>query len=636
MISGNKITGGVMKILINFFAFLFFVSTNFSATGNLKGKITDSKTGDPLVGANVIILNHTWGAATAIDGKYEIKNIPVGVYSVKISYVGYEPKIIHKINIEANKTYVVNAELEADFVLHDIVVSQPKVLMEKSQANTQSLIMNGQSLYSQTGGYSCGVTSNWPSTEEYNKINDNIFKEVMKNPLSTFSADVDYGSYSNARRYLLQGKLPPKDAVRVEEFINYFQYDYPKPDDEHPLAIYTEFSNCPWNKENKLVHIGIKGTALEAKNQKPSNLVFLIDVSGSMLPKNKLPLLKRAFKMFTEKLRDDDVISIVVYAGSTGLVLPATKGSDKCKIIDALERLQAGGSTAGGAGMVLAYKTAEENFIKNGNNRVIWATDGDFNVGVSNTRDLVRFLEEKRAKGIFLTVLGFGEGNIKDNRLEQLADNGNGHYAYIDNILEAKKILVDEIGSTLFTIAKDVKIQVEFNPATVKAYRLVGYENRLLNAEDFENDKKDAGEIGSGHSVTALYEIVPRKDDEKISNDDMRYQEVSINNSSNFQNEIGNVKIRYQLPNEDKSKLITKVVTKEIMKPTANFKFAAAVAMFGMHLRDSEFKGDTNLESILKLAENSIEKDKSGYHSEFVKLVKLSENLHEYAGALEW
>lgn len=635
-----------MKILINFFAFLFFVSTNFSATGNLKGKITDAQSGEPLVGANVVLVDHTWGAATDINGDYFIKNVPVGIYSVKVSYVGYESKTFHDVKIEKNKDSELNVQLKNDFTIPEVTVIEKRPLIEKRSTNSVKIISadelhrlpqsgNVDQNHLRGARYDLGLNPNWPSTEEYNKINDNIFKDVQKNPLSTFSADVDYGSYSNARRYLLQGKLPPKDAVRVEEFINYFQYDYPKPNGEHPLAIYTEFSDCPWNKENKLLHIGIKGTELEAKNQKPSNLVFLIDVSGSMLPENKLPLLKRAFKMFTEKLRDDDVVSIVVYAGSTGLVLPATEGSEKCKIIDALDRLQAGGSTAGGAGMVLAYKTAEENFIKNGNNRVIWATDGDFNVGVSNTGDLVRFLEEKRAKGIFLTVLGFGEGNIKDNRLEQLADNGNGHYAYIDNILEAKKVLVDEIGATLFTIAKDVKIQVEFNPATVKAYRLVGYENRLLNAEDFENDKKDAGEIGSGHSVTALYEIVPRKDDEKISNDDMRYQDVSINNSSDFQNEIGNVKIRYKLPNEDKSKLITKVVTKEIMKPTANFKFAAAVAMFGMHLRDSEFKGDTNLESILKLAENSIEKDKSGYRSEFFKLVKLSENLHEYAGALE-
>ena len=625
-----------MKILINFLVSFILIACCFAGSGNLKGRITEGK-GKPLSGVTIIVLEDSLSAITDKNGYYEIKNISAGSHNVKIFKVGYSFKVLRNVIIDKQKTHILDVKLDTDLTLHQVVVLDKKLKIEESKANLPDL-QNSESigpLYFIAGGFESSYRSNPPNTEEYNKITDNIFKDVLKNPLSTFSADVDYGSYSNARRFLLQGKLPPKDAVRVEEFINYFQYDYPKPNNEHPLAIYTELSKCPWNKSNILLHIGIKGRELEAKNQKPSNLVFLIDVSGSMMPENKLPLLKRAFKMFTENLSDNDIVSIVVYAGSTGLVLPATRGNDKYKIIDALDRLQAGGSTAGGAGMVLAYKTAEENFIAEGNNRVMWATDGDFNVGVSNTGELVRFLEEKRSKGIFLTVLGFGEGNIKDNRLEQLADNGNGQYAFIDNILEAKKVLVDEIGATLFTIAKDVKIQVEFNPALVKEYRLVGYENRLLNAEDFNNDKKDAGEIGSGHSVTALYEVVPRKDNTKFSNDDLRYQDVSIKNSSGFHNEIGNIKIRYKLPTEDKSKLITKVVTKEIVKPTANFKFAAAVAMFGMHLRDSEFKGDTNLDLILNLAENGIGKDKTEYCSEFVKLVKLSANLHEYAGALE-
>lgn len=385
------------------------------------------------------------------------------------------------------------------------------------------------------------------------------------------------------------------------------------------------------------MHIGLKGKELVVKEQKPSNLVFLIDVSGSMDDPKKLPLLVNSFKMFTEQLRNDDIISIIVYAGSTGLVLPPTKGSEKIKIIDVLDKLEAGGSTAGGAGMKLAYEIAEENLIENGNNRVIWATDGDFNVGVSNTGDLIRFLEEKRNKGIFLSLLGFGTENIKDNRLEQMADNGNGHYAYIDNLLEAKKVLVDEIGSTLFTIAKDVKIQVEFNPAKVKEYRLVGYENRLLNSEDFENDQKDAGEIGSGHSVTALYEIVPQDSAKEISDSDLRYQIVSVKESEQVLNEFGNIKVRYKLPDEDESKLITKVITKDVVDPkktSDNFKFAASVAMFGMLLRDSEFKGDTESDLILKLAKSSLSDDKTGYKSEFVKLVQLSENLDQYAGTI--
>ena len=499
--------------------------------------------------------------------------------------------------------------------------------------NSQTFVRGGRS--SEVLYYVCDYDANF-NTEEYSKIDENIFKDVFKNPLSTFSIDVDYASYSNARRYLLDGFLPPKDAVRVEEFINYFQYDYPKPKGTDPLEIYTEVSKCPWNDENLLVHIGIKGKELEVKDQKKSNLVFLIDVSGSMDEPDKLPLLVNAFKMFTEQLRNDDIVSIVVYAGSSGLVLAPTCGKNKIKIIDVLDKLEAGGSTAGGEGMQLAYKIAEENFISDGNNRVIWATDGDFNVGVSNTGDLVRFLEEKRNKGIFLTVLGFGTGNIKDNRLEQLADKGNGHYAYIDNLLEAKKVLVDEIGSTLYTIAKDVKIQVEFNPAKVKEYRLVGYENRLLNTEDFENDKKDAGEIGSGHSVTALYEIVPQDDDD-VSDLNLRYQVASLKESKSYDKEIGNIKVRYKLPDEDESNLITKVLSadvKEIARTSDNFRFASSVAMFAMLLRNSEFKGDTDSDLILKLAKNSLSDDKTGYKSEFVKLVELSNDLDQYAGTI--
>ncbi len=637
-----------MKTYKYFLIFLVFTGLVEAKTGNIKGKITDANTGEPLIGANVFILNHTWGASTDIKGEFEIKHIPIGSYSVRVSYVGYETKTIEKIVVESEKDTFLNVQLNTDFTLSEIVVSATRPLELKATNTTSACLISYQSIIPpergvveqisfQVGGYECRYSHNRPSTEEYNKINDNIFKDVSINPLSTFSADVDYGSYSNARRFLLQGKLPPKDAVRVEEFINYFQYGYPKPNDEHPLAIYTELSKCPWNKNNHLLHIGIKGKELEVKTQNLSNLVFLIDVSGSMIDENKLPLLKRAFKMFVENLKDDDLVSIVVYAGSTGLVLPPTNGKDRYQIIDALDQLYAGGSTAGGAGMVLAYKTAQENFIEGGNNRVIWATDGDFNVGVSNTGDLIRFLEEKRSEGIFLTVLGFGESNIKDNKLEQLADNGNGHYAYIDNILEAKKVLVDEIGSTLFTIAKDVKIQVEFNPANVKEYRLVGYENRLLNNEDFNNDKKDAGEIGSGHSVTALYEIVPRENVDDFSETELRYQNSKNNMSFNMQDEIANLKIRYKQPNEDVSKLISQVVMKnlsELDKTSINFKFAASVAMFGMHLRDSEFKGETNFDSIIQFAESGIGIDKTGLRAEFIKLVHASRGLDEYAGDL--
>lgn len=633
-----------MLFFTKFLVLLLISFPIFASGGSIKGKVTDKSTAEALIGANVVVQSTKIGAATDLNGFYIIKDIPAGTYTIKASYVGYKSFEQKDLVVKNFQVVELDFELETDFTLAECIVISQRPLINKSTTNccritsSESIstiyVRGGRSTDNQ---FQVGCYDPNFNTEEYSNIDENIFKDVIKNPLSTFSIDVDYASYSNTRRFLLDGFLPPKDAVRVEEFINYFQYNYPKPIGEHPLEIYSELAECPWNNDNYLLHIGIKGKAIEVKEQKPSNLVFLIDVSGSMDDPKKLPLLVNSFKMFTEQLRDDDIISIVVYAGSSGLVLPPTKGNEKTKIIDVLDKLEAGGSTAGGEGMKLAYEIAEKNLIASGNNRVIWATDGDFNVGVSNTGDLVRFLEEKRSKGIFLTVLGFGTENIKDNRLEQMADNGNGHYAYIDNLLEAKKVLVDEIGSTLYTIAKDVKIQVEFNPAKVREYRLVGYENRLLNAEDFENDQKDAGEIGSGHSVTALYEIVPQDSDEEIPDSDLRYQVVSIKDSDQVISEFGNIKVRYKLPDEDESKLITKVVTKDVVyleKTSDNFKFAASVAMFGMLLRNSEFKGDTESDLILKLAKNSLSDDKTGYRSEFVKLVELSENLDQYAGTI--
>jgi Ca-activated chloride channel family protein len=655
-----------MSFITNFFVFVLISVNIFAASGKIKGKVTDKKTGELLIGANVVLQKTGLGAATDMEGLYAIINIPAGTYTIKASYVGYEPVSIPDVKIKGNVVLTFDFELNAEFCLQECLVISQRPLIEKSQTSCTRVISSDaisnlpvrginnvislqaelsirrgrsaeEEIQLQIGGYTACFGQKDFNTEEYSKIDENEFKDVFKNPLSTFSTDVDYASYSNSRRFLMDGTLPPKDAVRVEEFINYFQYDYPKPNGEHPVNIYTEISECPWEKDHKLLHIGIKGKDLQVKEQKPSNLVFLIDVSGSMSDNNKLPLLVKAFKMFTEQLRDDDIVSIVVYAGSSGLVLPATKGSEKIKIIDVLDKLQAGGSTAGGEGMKLAYQIAEDNLLKDGNNRVIWATDGDFNVGVSNTADLVRFLEEKRNKGIFLTVLGFGTQNIKDNRLEQMADKGNGHYAYIDNLLEAKKVLVDEIGSTLFTIAKDVKIQVEFNPVFVKEYRLVGYENRVLANEDFENDLKDAGEIGAGHSVTALYEIIPNEDYEDVIKSELRYLNISVKQTESLSIEIGNIKVRYKLPDEDKSNLITKVVTNETIqseKTSDNFKFAAAVAMFGMLLRDSKFKGDSETEMISNLAAKSLGNDKTGYRAEFIKLVDLSANLHTYAGTI--
>ncbi|MBI4711607.1 MAG: VWA domain-containing protein, partial [Candidatus Omnitrophica bacterium] len=364
------------------------------------------------------------------------------------------------------------------------------------------------------------------NTEGYNKVEELSFKNVTSDPLSTFSIDVDTASYSNLRRFLNENQMPPQDVVRIEEMINYFHYDYPKPDGKDPFSITTEVGSCAWNPAHQTVLIGLKGKELDQATMPPSNLVFLIDVSGSMQDPNKLPLLQQAFRKLTNQLSEKEKVAMVVYAGNAGLVLPSTSSAEKSKILQAIDGLQAGGSTAGGAGIQLAYQVAKENFSKGGNNRVILATDGDFNVCASSDAEMVRLIESKRDEGIFLTILGFGEGNLKDSKMQQIADKGNGNYFYIDSLMEAQKVLVRELGSTLFTIAKDVKIQVEFNPAQVKGYRLVGYEKRALANEDFNNDKKDAGELGAGHTVTALYEIIPAGSKEETGSavDPLKYQ----------------------------------------------------------------------------------------------------------------
>ncbi len=470
------------------------------------------------------------------------------------------------------------------------------------------------------------------NTEQYNRIYENKFMEAAQNPLSTFSIDVDTASYSNVRRFLNNNQMPPADAVRIEEMINYFTYDYPKPTGEHPFSITTKAAVCPWEPKHQLVLVGLQGKTFEAQNIPPSNLVFLIDVSGSMDQPDKLPLLKSSFRLLVNQLRDEERVAIVVYAGNAGLVLESTPGSDKQRILEAIDRLQAGGSTAGGAGIQLAYKIAKENFIKGGNNRVVLATDGDFNVGVSSDGELTRMIEEKRKDGIFLTVLGFGTGNYKDSKMEQLADKGNGNYYYIDTLNEGKKVLVSELGSTLFTIAKDVKIQIEFNPSQVKAYRLIGYENRILAKEDFNDDTKDAGELGAGHTVTAMYEIVPVDSAETFSSvDKLAYQKTEVLPSD----DLMTVKLRYKDPDGETSKLIQQTVKAEDVsaEPAGDFQFAAAVAEFGLILRDSKFKGSASYGHVLKGAEAAKGNDTYGYRAEFIELVKKSQTLDTRTGA---
>jgi len=532
----------------------------------------------------------------------------------------------------------VNGKSKMKIYLTPKVILEEEVLMEadevnyakrlnatgavsRSLASPAEFAIRGQAKIAYDQGY-------FHNTEDYATIHENGFKKVLDKPLSTFSIDVDAASYSNMRRFINNGQLPPKDAVRIEEMINYFNYDYKNPSGSDPFSINTEVAVAPWNKDHLIAHVGLQGKKIELENLPASNIVFLLDVSGSMSSPNKLPLLKSAFKLLVNELRPQDKVSIVVYAGAAGMVLKPTDGNDKKKIMDALDKLEAGGSTAGGAGIELAYRTAKANFVEGGNNRVILATDGDFNVGASSNAAMERLIEERRNEGVFLTVLGFGMGNYKDSKMEILADKGNGNYAYIDTMKEAKKVLVNEFGGTMFTIAKDVKIQVEFNPAVVQGYRLIGYENRLLNDEDFNDDKKDAGELGSGHTVTALYEIIPVGVESEFLKDidPLKYQNDN-QQVTTATDELLTVKFRYKEPDGDKSKLITEVVDNEIGESSNNLNWSMAVAGFGMLLRDSEYKNDLSYTEVLQMAKSSKGKDAFGYRKEFIELVDLAMNM---------
>jgi len=465
------------------------------------------------------------------------------------------------------------------------------------------------------------------NTETYAHNPDNIFKDPLVSPLSTFSIDVDTASYSNVRRMINNDRYPVPGAVRVEEMINCFSYDYPQPEKDQPIAIYQELSNCPWNSGNQLLQIGLQAEKIDMTHAPQANLVFLLDVSGSMY--GDLKLVKKSLKMLTKVMSSKDRISIVVYAGAAGMILPPTPASDKQTIFTALDNLEAGGSTAGGEGIELAYDLAEKHFIEGGNNRIILATDGDFNVGLTSEDALVRLITEKRKKGVNLSVLGFGMLNYDDVTSEALANHGNGNYAYIDNLLEAKKVLVDQVGATLVTVAKDVKIQVEFNPSQVKSYRLIGYENRKLNNEDFVDDRKDAGDMGAGHSVTVLYEIVPH-DAEVQAQKPLRYQQNNTTNVDN--NELAFVKYRYKAPDSDTSQQLSFTINNQAVvfeRSSNNQRFTAAVAMWAMLLRDSAFKGNTNYDEILAIAKTAKGADSRGDRAEFIRLVELAKILWE-------
>lgn len=600
----------------------------------------------PLPGTTVVVKNTTRNTQTDFDGKYNIKASKGEI--LVFSYVGYTSKAV-----TVGNSTTINVKLESAQTLHEVVVvsyddkkeekdkgyigkavmdtkARPMVSQQVqgyakglsiSQSNTNAIVIRGSKSVT-------GTTDIIPATndyEDYEAFAENVFESPKASPLSTFSIDVDNASYTNIRRFINNGQKVPKDAVRIEEMMNFFKYKYPQPTNEHPFSINSEYSDCPWNTNNKLVRIGLQGKNIDDSKLPASNLVFLIDVSGSMFAANKLPLLKESLKVLVNQLRKDDRVAIVVYAGAAGLVLPPTSGDKKMTIIDALDKLQSGGSTAGGAGIQLAYQTAKEHFIKGGNNRVVLATDGDFNVGASSDNDMQRLIEEERKSGVFLTCLGFGMGNYKDSKMETLANKGDGNYAYIDNIQEANRFLGKEFKGSMFAIAKDVKIQIEFNPTFVQAYRLIGYENRKLRPEDFKNDEIDAGELGSGHTVTALYEIVPVnvKSDYFKPIEDTKYSKVE-NKGVNYQNELATIKFRYKKPNGDKSiEMVSTIASasKSLNTASDDYKFTAAVAWFGLNLRDSKLVSNKSLVAIKKLAKEGLANDDEGYKAEFIRLI---------------
>ncbi len=626
------------KIFSSAIAMLFCIVA-FAQEKTIIGVVSDNL--GPLPGANVVVKGTTRETQTDFDGKYSIK--AKEGETLVFSYTGYNSK-----SVKVTKATTINVVLDGAVTLSEVVVVgydseydsySPKKVKEKAAgvqviANSSSIRIRGNNLMKQE--VERNSNPNFPSRhdtvvpnandEDYGTFVENVFESPKSSPLSTFSIDVDNASYTNIRRFINNGQKVPKDAVRVEEMMNFFKYNYPEPQNEHPFSINTEYSECPWNSSNKLVKIGLQGKNIDDEKLPASNLIFLIDVSGSMFSENKLPLLKQSLKVLVNQLRAEDKVSIVVYAGAAGMVLPPTSGDKKMTIIDALGKLSAGGSTAGGAGIQLAYKTAKENFIKNGNNRVVLATDGDFNVGASSDNDMQRLIEEERKSGVFLTCLGFGMGNYKDSKMETLANKGNGNYAYIDNIQEANRFLGKEFKGSMFAIAKDVKIQIEFNPAHVQAYRLIGYENRKLRPEDFKNDAIDAGELGSGHTVTALYEIIPMNTKSKFftPTDELKYTKTEPS-VANLGSELATIKFRYKKPDGEKSIEMIAVIKNNAVtleQTSEDFKFCASVAWFGLKLRNSELVSNKSISDIKNLAKNNIKNDNEGYKAEFIRLME--------------
>lgn len=626
----------ILSISFTLFA-LWAISTSMITQHAVHG-VVQTETGTPIVGASVTEKNTRNTVATAVDGSFII-SVSSKRARLVVGAPGYDTQ---EFNVPDSKKIKVVLKLASRT---GVLYTPPKIVADselKEDAATPSVsymlqgVVSGYSVEKSAPRQAYNNTMAF-NTEDYDAINENRFHSVSSEPLSTFSIDVDAASYSNMRRFVTAGNMPPPGAVRIEEMINYFHYEYPQPLDDKPFSVTSEISVAPWNSKHQLVRIGLQGKKIPVESLPASNLVFLIDVSGSMMPENKLPLVRSSLKMLVDQMREKDRVAIVVYAGSAGLVLPSTSGDQKMMIKSAIDRLEAGGSTAGGEGIRLAYKIAMENFISTGNNRVILCTDGDFNIGESSDASLENLITDKRKSNIFLTVLGYGMGNYKDNKMQKLADKGNGNHAYIDGLNEAKKVLVNEFGGTLFTIAKDVKLQVEFNPAYVQSYRLIGYENRMLNKEDFNDDKKDAGELGSGHNVTALYEIIPAGVSSEFSSsvDPLKYQlEPTPRPITPFLREVLTVKLRYKDPTGDKSKLLEHRLEhniKPIRQASQDLRFAASVAEFGMLLSNSAFKQGCTYEDALMLANQSLGEDKEGYRKEFVELIRMARSINTQA-----
>ena len=632
---------------------LIVVPAAQTSVGTITGIVKDTA-GAVIPGASIRIAAKGMAPLTRISdskGAFTFQRVPVADYDVTATLSGFK-QFTARITVSSTKTTRVDIVLQASAAPETVAITTD-ALMTGDVAKNARVAGGGRgggTGYGPplpsfvAGGTAGGVVGGMPApppspelfrgrprdfnTEAYDRIDDNPFRLATQDPLSTFSIDVDTASYANVRRFLNGGSLPPRDAVRIEELINYFRFEYQRPVSGMPFSVTTELTACPWNPQHRLALVGLQARALDMDSVPARNLVFLLDVSGSMASADKLPLVRTAMRMLVDTLTSRDRIAIVVYAGASGVVLPSTSGGHKDRIHEAIARLEAGGSTNGAAGITLAYQVAQEQFITGGINRVILATDGDFNVGVTNQGDLTRLIEEKRAGGIFLSVLGVGTGNIKDSTMEKLADRGNGNYAYLDSLHEARKVLVREAGATLMTVAKDVKIQVEFNPVTVAAYRLIGYENRLLRNQDFNDDRKDAGEIGAGHTVTALYEVVPAGSSIDVPGiDPLKYQRPSQPASGTARDELMTVKLRYKAPDGDDSRLITVPVKNRTTEMSANVGFAAAVAEFGMLLRESEHRGSSTHTGVAALARRYRGTDPDGYRAEFVRLVELAEAL---------